>query len=128
MLALTLAAAVFIGLALGVLGGGSILTVPILVHLAGLDAKQAIATSLFAIGVTSAAGAIIHARTGRVRWRTGLIFGTAGMAVTAAAITGSLAGGRLAGRIPEQLLCKGFGWLGIVMGGFVLAQQLPAGV
>ncbi|MCX9193357.1 hypothetical protein C3Y87_18505 [Carbonactinospora thermoautotrophica] len=100
MLALTLATAVLIGLALGVLGGGSILTVPILVYLAGLDVKQAIATSLFAIGVTSAA----------------------------AAITGSLAGGRLAGRIPEQLLRKGFGWLGIVMGGFVLAQQLPAGV
>ncbi len=38
MLALTLAAAVLVGVALGVLGGGgSILTVQILVYLAGLD-------------------------------------------------------------------------------------------
>jgi hypothetical protein len=49
-------------------------------------------------------------------------------AVTAAAILGSLAGGRLAGRIPEVILRKGFGWFVAVMGVFVLAQQLPAGL
>ncbi|EHR50849.1 putative permease [Saccharomonospora marina XMU15] len=103
MLVLTIAAAVFIGLALGVLGGGgSILTVPILVYLAGVDAKQAIAMSLFVVGVTSAIGAISHARAGRVRWRTGLVFGAAGMA-------GAYGGGRLAEFIPGVWLLVGFG-------------------
>jgi len=103
VLALTLAAAVLIGVALGVLGGGgSILTVPILVYLAGLDAKQAIAMSLFVVGVTSALGAIPHARAGRVRWRTGLLFGATAMA-------GAYGGGRLAAFIPGGWLLAGFG-------------------
>lgn len=248
MIVLTLLAAVLVGVALAMLGGGgSILTVPILVYLAGQDPKPAIAMSLFVVGVTSAVGAVSHARAGRVRWRTGLVFGAAGMAgaygggrlaefipgtwllvgfalmmiatavamirgrrdgvqakpdgelpigrvvaegvavglvtglvgagggflvvpalallgglpmavavgtslvviamksfaglagylatvqidwklaalVTAAAVAGSLMGGRLAGRIPETVLRKGFGWFVLVMGGFVLAQQLP---
>lgn len=103
MLVLTLAAAVLIGVALGVLGGGgSILTVPILVYLAGLDARHAIAMSLFVVGVTSAVGAIPHARAGRVRWRTGLLFGATAMA-------GAYAGGRLAAFIPGTWLLTGFG-------------------
>lgn len=44
---------------------------------------------------------------------------------TVTAVVGSLAGGRLAGRIPEPLLRKAFGWFVAVMGIFVLAQQLP---
>jgi len=46
--------------------------------------------------------------------------------VTVAAIAGSLAGGRLAGRIPETVLRKTFGWFVVAMGIVVLAQQLPA--
>ena len=103
MLVLTLAAAVLVGIALGVLGGGgSILTVPILVYLAGLDAKHAIAMSLFVVGVTSALGAIPHARAGRVRWRTGLLFGATAMA-------GAYGGGRLAEFVPGTWLLIGFG-------------------
>ena len=79
MIALTIGLAVFVGVALGLLGGGgSILTVPLLAYVAGMDAKQAIATSLLVVGVTSAIGAISHARAGRVQWRTGLIFGGSG--------------------------------------------------
>jgi uncharacterized membrane protein YfcA len=103
VLVLTLAAAVLIGVTLGVLGGGgSILTVPILVYLAGLDAKHAIAMSLFVVGVTSAIGAIPHARAGRVRWRTALLFGATAMA-------GAYGGGRLAAFIPGGWLLAGFG-------------------
>ncbi|WP_199433824.1 sulfite exporter TauE/SafE family protein [Qaidamihabitans albus] len=103
MLVLTLAAAVVVGLALSVLGGGgSILTVPILIYLAGLGAKHAIALSLFVVGVTSAIGAVSHARAGRVRWRTGLVFGAAGMA-------GAYGGGRLAAFVPDSWLLAGFG-------------------
>jgi uncharacterized membrane protein YfcA len=102
ILAIVLLLSVLIGLSLGVLGGGgSILTVPILVYVAGLDAKEAIATSLFVVGVTSAAGAVSHARAGRVRWRTGLLFGLAGMA-------GAFTGGLLGGHIPGQILLVGF--------------------
>jgi uncharacterized membrane protein YfcA len=101
-LALTLIASLAIGVSLGLLGGGgSILTVPILVYVAGVEAKQAIAMSLFVVGVTSLAGIVPHARAGRVRWRTGLLFGGAGMA-------GAYAGGRLAAYIPGGVLLAAF--------------------
>jgi uncharacterized membrane protein YfcA len=102
MIALTVGLAVFVGIALGLLGGGgSIMTVPLLAYVAGMDAKQAIATSLLVVGVTSAVGAVSHARAGRVQWRTGLIFGAAGMA-------GAYAGGLLARFIPGTVLLIGF--------------------
>lgn len=102
MTALAIGLAVFVGVALGLLGGGgSILTVPLLAYVAGMDAKQAIATSLLVVGVTSAIGAVSHARAGRVQWRTGLIFGAAGMA-------GAYAGGVLARFIPGTVLLIGF--------------------
>lgn len=96
-LVLTLLLSVVIGLSLGLLGGGgSILTVPILTYVAGLDPKEAIAASLFVVGVTSAVSAITHARNGRVKWRTGLVFGAAGMA---GAFGGGLAGGHIPGTV-----------------------------
>lgn len=101
-LLLVLALSVVIGLSLGVLGGGgSILTVPILVYVAGFEAKEAIAASLFVVGVTSAVSVFSHARGGRVMWRTGLIFGAAGMA-------GAFVGGLLGGHIPGQILLIAF--------------------
>jgi hypothetical protein len=48
------------------------------------------------------------------------------LGVTAAAVVGSLVGGRLAGRVPEAALRQGFGWFVLVMGGFVLVQQGPS--
>lgn len=103
MLAATLALSVLIGVSLGLLGGGgSILTVPILVYVAGQDPKVAIATSLLVVAVTSAVGAVAHAREGRVQWRTGLVFGVAGMA-------GAYGGGRLGTFIPGTWLLVAFG-------------------
>ncbi|MFB7461892.1 sulfite exporter TauE/SafE family protein [Streptomyces sp. NPDC056224] len=102
MITLVLAASVLIGVSLGILGGGgSILTVPILVYLAGMDTKEAIATSLFVVGATSLVGLVPHARAGRVRWRTGLIFGAVSMA-------GAYGGGRLAEYIPGTALLIAF--------------------
>ncbi|MFG1949478.1 TSUP family transporter [Nonomuraea sp. NPDC048826] len=81
MFVVTLTAAALIGVTLGLFGsGGSILAVPVLVYLAGVPAKQAIAMSLLVVAVTSAVSAIGHARAGRVRWRTGLVFGAGGVA------------------------------------------------
>lgn len=74
------ALALLMGLALGTLGGGgSTLTVPILVYVMGFGAKQAIAMSFPVVGAASLAGALTHAREGRVRWRTALILGPAAM-------------------------------------------------
>lgn len=103
MFVLVLALSLLIGVALGLLGGGgSILTVPILVYVAGMGPKEAIAASLFVVGVTSAVAAVSHARAGRVHWRTGLIFAAAGMA-------GAYAGGRLAEFISGTVLLVAFG-------------------
>lgn len=79
------------GLSLGFLGGGgSILTVPILVYVLGFGPKSAIAMSLPIVGVTSLAGAIGHWRAGNVRLQTALLFGLAAMA-------GAFVGARVAG-------------------------------
>ncbi|MFI7535816.1 sulfite exporter TauE/SafE family protein [Streptosporangium sp. NPDC049376] len=102
MITFVLAASALIGVSLGILGGGgSILTVPILVYLAGQDSKEAIATSLFVVGVTSLVGLIPHARAHRVRWRTGLIFGAVSM-------VGAYGGGRLAEYVPGTVLLVAF--------------------
>lgn len=87
-----------IGISLGLLGGGgSILTVPILIYALGVEEKSAIATSLFVVGITSAVAAIQHARAQNVVWRVALIFSGAGMA-------GAFLGGRVAKYLPSSLL------------------------
>ena len=98
VLALALALSVLIGVSLGLLGGGgSILTVPILTYVAGMPPKAAIASSLFVVAITSATGAITHARAGRIRWRTAVLLGAAGMA-------GAFAGGHVAGLLAGHVL------------------------
>jgi len=70
------AAAILIGLSLGLIGGGgSILTVPVLVYLIGVDVVQATAYSLFVVGIASAVGVVSYARKQQVRWQTALWFG-----------------------------------------------------
>ncbi len=102
MIALTVVLAALVGISLGLLGGGgSILMVPLLTYVAGMDAKQAIATSLLVVGVTSTVSTVSHARAGRVQWRSGLLFGAAGMA-------GAYAGGRLGHLLPGSLLLIAF--------------------
>ena len=69
------ALAILIGLSLGMLGGGgSILTLPILVYVLGVDPKTAIASSLFVVGTTSLVSLIPHAKAKRVRFQTGFVF------------------------------------------------------
>jgi uncharacterized membrane protein YfcA len=90
VLALGFALAALIGLSLGLLGGGgSILTVPVLVYVLGIAAKPAIAMSLPVVGVTSLIAAALHWRLGNVRVRTALGFG-------AVAMVGAFAGAKLA--------------------------------
>jgi uncharacterized membrane protein YfcA len=69
-------ASVCIGIILGLLGGGgSILSIPLLVYCFHLDIVTATAYSLFIVGVTSLAGAIPKYRENRVNLQTGVVFG-----------------------------------------------------
>lgn len=68
--------ATLIGISLGLIGaGGSILTVPVLVYLAGVEPVLATAYSLFVVGSTALVGGIKNAFKGRVAFKTAFIFG-----------------------------------------------------
>jgi len=68
-------AAIFIGLSLGIMsGGGSILTVPVLVYLIGVNPVLSTAYSLFIVGSTSLVRAAGYARKGLVSAPTALVF------------------------------------------------------
>jgi len=76
MLVLGFVLAILVGVSLGLIGsGGSILTVPILVYVMGVDPVLATAYSLFIVGATALVGGIQNARDGRVDFKTALIFG-----------------------------------------------------
>lgn len=117
MAALSSVAIVLAGIVIGVLlgltgGGGSILTVPLLVYIVGLEPKIAIATSLLVVGLASLAALLPHSRAGNVYWKTGIIFGLAGMA-------GAYAGGRIAQYLADAVLLVAFA---VVMIGSGLAM------
>lgn len=68
-------ASVFIGISLGLIGGGgSILTVPVLVYLFGQSAELGTAYSLFIVGTTSLVGGIRNATMGNVDYKTAVVF------------------------------------------------------
>jgi uncharacterized membrane protein YfcA len=69
-------AAAFIGLSLGLIGGGgSILTVPVLVYLFGVPATTSTAYSLFIVGLTAWIGSLTYFRRREVEVRTAVVFG-----------------------------------------------------
>ncbi len=69
------AAAILIGVSLGLIGGGgSILTVPVLVYILGVNPVLATAYSLFVVGSTSLVGAGTYMRKGLVNYKTALVF------------------------------------------------------
>lgn len=75
MILLGLLGFVAVGISLGMLGGGgSILAVPVLVHLMGLPASEAVPMSLPVVGAAAAVGAITRWRRGQLRLRTVAIF------------------------------------------------------
>ena len=69
-------ASLLIGLSLGLIGGGgSILTVPVLVYLFGVNPVLATAYSLFIVGASSLVGAFPKYKQGLVNLKTAIIFG-----------------------------------------------------
>jgi len=70
------AASVLIGLSLGLIGGGgSILTVPILVYFFKVDPVLATTYSLFVVGLTSSVGVFSYYQKGNVNLNIALVFG-----------------------------------------------------
>ena len=67
--------ALFIGLVLGLIGGGgSILTLPILVYLLGIDTVLATAYSLFVVGASALVGGVQAYKQGKVDLKTAVVF------------------------------------------------------
>jgi uncharacterized protein len=65
-----------IGISLGLIGGGgSILTVPVLVYLFKVDPVLATAYSLFIVGLSSLVGAFPKYKTGMIDLKTAVVFG-----------------------------------------------------
>jgi len=72
------ASAILIGVSLGLIGGGgSILTVPVLVYILGVNPVLATAYSLFVVGSTSLVGAATYMKKGLVNYKTALVFAIA---------------------------------------------------
>jgi uncharacterized membrane protein YfcA len=69
--------AILMGVALGLFGGGgSILTVPLMVYLLGVQPLSAVCYSLFVVGNTSLIGAVQNYRNGNLQLRTTFLFGS----------------------------------------------------
>lgn len=103
-----------IGLALGLLGGGgSILTVPILVYTLHQDPHLAVATSLIIVGANAMLGAWMHRRQDHVRFKQALLFGALG-------IPAAFGGARLSHSVSGPLLLVLFALLMLVVATLML--------
>ncbi|MFZ9660378.1 MAG: sulfite exporter TauE/SafE family protein [Chitinophagaceae bacterium] len=97
-----LIASLIIGLSLGLIGGGgSILTVPVLVYLFHVDPVTATAYSLFIVGTTSLVGVFPKYKEGMVSMKTAIIFGIPSIAAVFATRKW------LVPAIPEHILTLG---------------------
>jgi uncharacterized membrane protein YfcA len=113
-----------VGIVTGLVGvGGGFLIVPALVLLGGVAIHNAVATSLVIIALKSYSGFykyldVLGAQGLSLDWQTLVI-------VTALGIAGSVAGAKIARRMPQQKLKRGFGYFLIVMGLYILVRSAP---
>lgn len=114
-----------VGLLTGLVGvGGGFMIVPALVLLGGLPMHRAIGTSLWIIAINAFSGFAKHLW---VLDDAGLVLDWPLLAMFAAiGALGSIAGQRLASRLPQALLRRGFAVLLVLMGLFIVARELPA--
>lgn len=113
-IALALASGALIGMVLGLVGGGgSILAVPLLVYVVGVESPHAaIGTAAVAVAVNALSGLAGHARAGRVKWRCGGVFAAAG-------VIGAAVGAEIGKAVDGQRLLF---WFGILMIGIGLSM------
>ena len=120
-LALGLILSAGIGLSLGLIGGGgSIITVPVLVYVLGVPAHRAIGMSLAVVGSTALVSALLHHRRGAVAWRTGSVFAVSGIA-------SAYLGSRLTRLVAAPVLLLLFGLLMLVVATVMLTRKQPTG-
>jgi uncharacterized membrane protein YfcA len=111
-----------VGFVLGLVGGGgSILAVPLMVYLVGVNSPHlAIGTSALAVAANAATGLIHHARAGHVKWHCAGLFAVAGIA-------GAAAGSTLGKAFDGQKLLFLFALLMIGVGILMLRRRTSAG-
>ena len=116
---------IVVGIITGLVGvGGGFLIVPALVLLGGLSMHKAVGTSLLIIALKSFSGFfkyldVLAGESLRLDWQILAIVSSLGIA-------GTVAGGQIANRMPQDALKKGFAFFLIVMGIYILARSLPA--
>lgn len=108
-----------IGLLLGLIGsGGSILILPALVYIAGIEPHAAVPMSMAVVGSTSLVGAWWHARRGDIHYRAVLLFGGTG-------IVGAYLGSAGTHWVGERTLMLLFAGLLLVVGVLMLRGWMP---
>jgi len=99
--------ALLVGLVLGLLGGGgSVLTVPILIYVLHVPVKPAIAMSLCVVGLVALIGFLSHLRQRTVATKVALIFGPF-------AVIAAFGGARIARHVPSGLQLVLFAIVGL---------------
>jgi uncharacterized membrane protein YfcA len=120
MNALALLGAVGIGLVLGLTGaGGSILTLPVLVYLAGIEPREAVSLSLIIVGAAALAGAWQRARVGEVYYKAVLMFAVSGM-------LGATLGAKLTHFVSPNALMLAFAGVMIALGVRMMLMRRPS--
>lgn len=99
-----------VGASLGLLGaGGSIIMLPVLVYILGVEPHAAVPLSLAIVGTTSVMSVAVHARSSDIRWGTALLVG-------GTALGGTYLGSRLTSLVPGSVLLLSFGLLLVLVG------------
>ena len=109
--------ALLIGLGLGLMGGGgSILTVPILIYLMGMEPKVSIPLSLGIVALTSLVGVFRHAKDKNVNFQLAFFFGPFTM-------VGSFLGARLSQFLSDQEQLLFFSVIMLIASFFMMRDQ-----
>lgn len=119
---LSVASGSMVGFTLGLIGGGgSILAVPLLVYVVGVDSPHiAIGTSAIAVAISAATNLAGHARAKTVKWQCAIVFALAGVA-------GAAGGAQLGKMVDGGRLLSLFGMLMVVVGIVMLRPRKSAG-
>ncbi len=108
-----------VGMVTGFVGaGGGFLIVPALVFFAKFTMKEAVGTSLVVIAMNSLFGFFVS--LSKLSGFRGELL----IAILALSVIGILIGSRLAHRIPDEVLKKTFGFFVLIMGSFIILEQL----
>lgn len=120
--ALAIVSGSLVGFTLGLVGGGgSVLAVPLLVYLVGIeDPHVAIGTSAVAVAANAFLNLLNHGRKGTVKWRCAGVF-------TLAGLLGATAGAWFGRQMDGERLLALFAVLMMLVGGLMLRRREAEG-